>query len=202
MAVARDYGFASWRALKDHVDEITRKPVFAAARAGDVETVRHAFEGGLDPSFTDADGCTVDQIGKTSGNEAIERLARDFQGRRDGPVAAEHAVTGLLAAGARLDFVTALNLERYEPAEAMLRNDPARIGPDGGDTIALHLSVSKNNAAAVRWLIAQGADVNTKRTLSDCSHTALHMTAESGALDIARLLLDAGADPNHPRRQI
>src|SRR6202007_277375 len=29
-----------------------------------------------------------------------------------------------------------------------------------------------------------------------CNHTALHMTMEHGALDIARLLLDAGADPN------
>ena len=34
LAVARDYGFASWRALKAHVDEVTRKRIFAAARAG------------------------------------------------------------------------------------------------------------------------------------------------------------------------
>jgi ankyrin repeat protein len=30
----------------------------------------------------------------------------------------------------------------------------------------------------------------------DCNHTALHMTVERGAIDIARLLLEAGADPN------
>jgi ankyrin repeat protein len=30
----------------------------------------------------------------------------------------------------------------------------------------------------------------------DCDHTALHMTVESGEMDIARVLLDAGADPN------
>lgn len=29
-----------------------------------------------------------------------------------------------------------------------------------------------------------------------CNHTALHMSIENGAIDIARLLLDAGADPN------
>jgi ankyrin repeat protein len=102
----------------------------------------------------------------------------------------------LLAAGAKLDFASALYLERYERAEAMLRDDPSRIGPDGRDTIALHFSVSGKNAAAVRWLIAHGVDVNAKRSLWECNRTALHMTTESGAVDIARLLLDAGADPN------
>jgi ankyrin repeat protein len=105
-------------------------------------------------------------------------------------------LTMLLAAGAKLDFMSALYLERYQAAETMLKDDPSRIGPDGRDTIALHLSVSKKNAAAVQWLIAHGVDVNAKRNLWDCNHTALHMTAESGAIDMARMLLDAGADPN------
>jgi ankyrin repeat protein len=30
----------------------------------------------------------------------------------------------------------------------------------------------------------------------DCNQTALHMTIESGAIEIARLLLEVGADPN------
>jgi ankyrin repeat protein len=411
-AVAREYGFASWRALKAHVDEVTRKLVFAAARAGDVATVRRAFEAGFDPSFTDEDGRTIHQIGKAGGNEVIELLARDFQVRRDRPVAVErtikaildaaekgrvdeldrlldahldlidargnnfwgrtalhmaawrnrsacvrlllergadvhirdygdnayalhfaadaadldivtllveagsdavgegddhqigvlgwatclarvredvaayllahgaslnlwsaialdresdvrcliardpsilcarmsrnehhrmplhhaaaknrprmvrllldlgadpngsdaigtsalttasqeHAdpaiITMLLAAGARLDFMSALYLQRYEAAEIMLKEDPSRIGPHGRDTIALHLAVSKKNAVAVRWLITHGVDINAKRNLWDCNHTALHTTAESGAIDMARLLLDAGADPN------
>jgi ankyrin repeat protein len=412
LAVARDYGFANWRALKAHVDEITRGRVFASARAGDVEAVRRAFEGGFDPSFTDDDGRTIHQIGKVSGNEAIELLARDFQARSNRPAAVEQAVNAildaaekgraddlgrlldtrpdlidarganfwgrtalhmaawrnradcvrlllergadvrirdygdsayplhfaayaadleivqllvqadsdvvgegddhqvgvlgwatcfarvredvaayllacgassnlwsaialdreddvrgliardpslvsarmsrnehhrtplhhaaaksrlrmvrllldlgadpnasdavgmtpltsasqehadpaivamLLAAGATLDFMTALYLERYEIIETLLQDDPSCIGPDGRDTIALHLSVSKKNAVAVRWLIAHGVDVNSKRKLWDCNHTALHMTAESGAIEIARMLLDAGADPN------
>jgi len=37
---------------------------------------------------------------------------------------------------------------------------------------------------------------NAKRNVFDCNHTALHMIAKSGAIDIARLLLDTGADPN------
>jgi ankyrin repeat protein len=49
---------------------------------------------------------------------------------------------------------------------------------------------------AIRWLIAHGIDVNAKRSMWDCNSTALHMTIENGAIDIARMLLDAGADPN------
>jgi ankyrin repeat protein len=412
LAIARDYGFGSWRALKTHVDEVTRKRVFAAARAGDFETVRRAFEGGFDPSCTDDDGRTIHQIGKAGDNQAIELLARDFQARRDRPAAVEqtvdvildaaekgraeelgrlldahidlidarggtfwgrtalhlaawrnrtdcvrllldrgadvrirdygdnayalhfaadaaeldiitllveagsdvvgegddhqvgvlgwatcfarvredvaayllahgarlnlwsaialdresdvrgfiardpsllgarmsrnehrrtplhhaaakdrprmvrllpdlgadpnasdaigatplttasheHAdpaiVTLLLASGARLDFRSTLYLGRYQAAETMVKDDPARIGPDGADTIALHLSVSKKNTDAVCRLLAHGVDVNAKRNLWDCNHTALHMTAESGAFGMARMLLDAGADPN------
>ena len=54
--------------------------------------------------------------------------------------------------------------------------------------------MSRHNAVAVRWLIAHGVDVNAKRSLWDCNHTALHMTAESGAIDMARVLLKYGRD--------
>jgi hypothetical protein len=61
----------------------------------------------------------------------------------------EHAdptiVTTLHAAGAKLDFMSALYLERYETAESMLKDDPSRLGPEGGDTIVLHLSVSQKS---------------------------------------------------------
>ena len=66
----------------------------------------------------------------------------------------------LEAAGAKLDFIAALNLKRYDLAAAMLDEDPSRIGPDGRDTIALHLSVSKQNVESVRWLIEHGVDID------------------------------------------
>jgi ankyrin repeat protein len=102
----------------------------------------------------------------------------------------------LIAAGAKLDFLTAVNLERYDLAEAMLAQEPARLGPDGRDAVALHLAVNKKNHDAVRWLIAHGVDVSAKRPMWDCNHTALHMTIENGDIALAHMLLDAGADPN------
>jgi ankyrin repeat protein len=416
LALARDYGFASWRQLKAHVDRASidrplRDKVFAAAAAGDIDTVRSAFEAGFDPRLTDAQGRTVHQIAKEYGHEAIELLARQHEERETAPhmrgvvdsileaaekghadklrslldshpdlidarggnfqrqtalhkaawrnqracvdlllergadvrirdtgdnayalhfaaEAADLAIVRLLVeagadvigdgddhrlgvlgwatcfhktrhdvadyllaqgaklnlwsaialgrivdvrdfikadptllaarmsrsehrrtvlhhaaarnqpeavrlllalgadpnatdltgatpivtaaqegaderivamlteAGARIDFIAAFSLKRYDLAEAMLRENPSRIGPDGDDTIVLHVAVSKRNAEAVRWLIDRKVDVNAKRVMWDCNHTALHMTAVDGNVEIARMLLDAGADPS------
>jgi len=56
--------------------------------------------------------------------------------------------------------------------------------------------VAKGNAEGVRWLIEHRVAVNARRVLWDCSSTALHVAAEHGALELARVLLDAGADPS------
>ena len=56
-----------------------RDRVFAAGRAGDVETVRRAFASGFDPATPDADGRTLHQIAKELRLEAIELLVRDVQ---------------------------------------------------------------------------------------------------------------------------
>lgn len=105
-------------------------------------------------------------------------------------------LTMLERAGARLDLLTAITLRRYEIAERMVAEDPARIGRDGRDTIALHLLVAKRNEEGVRWLIAHGVDVNAKRLLWECNATALHVTIEWDGIELTQLLLDAGADPN------
>jgi ankyrin repeat protein len=130
-----------------------------------------------------------------------EANARDATGASALTTASEvgadpRIVAALSGAGLTPDLLTVVNMARYGEAEAMLRDDPSRIGPDGTDTIALHVSVSKRNLASIRWLLAHGIDVNAKRPMWDINHTALHMTIENGAIEIARLLLDAGADPN------
>lgn len=154
-----------------------RTPLHHAAAMNRAAIVRLLLSLGADASAADAAGATPLT---TATQEGADRAILE----------------ALLGAGAKLDLLAALSLERHDLAEAMLREDPARIGPEGRDTIVLHQAVRKKNLAAIRWLIAHGVDVNAKRVLWDCNHTALHMCVENGALDLARLLLDAGADPN------
>jgi ankyrin repeat protein len=157
--------------------EHQRTPLHHAAAANRPAMVRLLIDLGADVTSTDDTGATP--------------LAT---------AAEEHADRSIIAtleqAGAPIDLLTAVSLGRYDLAGRMVDEDPARIGPGGRDTIALHRLVAKQNADAVRWLIDRGVDVNAKRVLWDCNHTALHVIAERGAIDLARMLLAAGADPN------
>lgn len=154
-----------------------RTPLHHAAAKNRLRMVQLLLELGADPNAMDATGATAPTTAS--------------QERADPAV-----ISALAAAGAKLDLLTAINTSRFDEAEAMLRENPSRIGADGADTIALHLAVSKNNLTALRWLLAHGVAVNAKRSIWDCNSTALHMTIESGAMDIARMLLEAGADPS------
>src|SRR5262249_13425985 len=123
-----------------------RTPLHHAAAKNRARSVRLLLELGADPHAEDATGATALT---TAAQEDADRAIID----------------ALLAAGGKLDFVTAINLARFGEAEAMLREDPSRIGPDGPDTIALHLAVSRRNVTSIQWLIAHGVAVSAKRSM-------------------------------------
>ena len=172
--VAKDRSLLTARMTRNH-HRCT--PLHHAVRKNRLRIVQLLLELGADPNARDATGATA--LTTASGVGADPGI-----------------VAALLGAGLMPDLLTVVNMARYGEAETMLRDDPSRIGPDGTDTIALHVAVSKQNLATIRWLLAHGIDVNAKRSMWDINHTALHMTVESGVIEIARLLLDAGADPN------
>jgi ankyrin repeat protein len=157
-------------------NEHRRTPLHHAAAKNQPDVARLLLDLGADIETPDLTGATPLVTATQEGADAVVPL--------------------LIRSGARIDFIAALNLKRYDLAETMLRDNPGRIGPNGDDTIALHLAAIKHNAATVRWLIDHHVDVNAKRVTFDCNHTALHIAAHDGDIEIARMLLDAGADPS------
>ncbi len=157
-------------------NEHRRLPLHHAAALGRPAMVRLLLDLGADVQATDATGATALTVAALDG--------------------ADPGVIAVLeGAGATLDLVAALGLGRNDVAARLLAENPARLGPAGRDALALHVLVSRRHADGVRWLLAHGADVNAKRVFWDCNATALHVTAEHGLVELARLLLEAGADP-------
>ncbi len=91
--------------------------------------------------------------------------------------------------GGVMDLVAGLALRDWSTAERLVRDSPELLRSG-----ALHFAIKRHDVAAVKWLLAQGADPNARWTHWDADVTPLHLAAWAGDLEIARLLLEAGAD--------
>ncbi|MEM1446858.1 MAG: ankyrin repeat domain-containing protein [Planctomycetota bacterium] len=157
-------------------NEHFRSPLHLAVVTNRPQMVRLLLELGANPKATDATGAApLSQFGSGPIDPQIVRM--------------------LEAAGTPLDLIGALNANRYDLAETLVADDPARIGPGGKDTIALHVAASHDNADAVRWLAQHGVALNAKRELWGVQLTALHACIEPNAQRALAALVEAGADP-------
>lgn len=64
-------------------------------------------------------------------------------------------------------------------------NDPVTQG-----LRPLHYAVWQRNIPAIHLLVVRGADINAT---DECGYSALHLAAEHGFLEVAEILLEAGA---------
>lgn len=95
---------------------------------------------------------------------------------------------------------TALDIARGDGLDAIARLIEARIDADAGRvaTLTLVTAVKAGDRAEVERLIAAGANLDEQVPMVgslDDHYTPLGIAAREGHPDIARLLLDAGADP-------
>src|SRR5262249_45498279 len=105
-------------------NEHRRTPLHNAAALNRQDMVRLLIDLGADVAAADDTGATPLPVA------ALE--------------AADPTVLAVLEqAGARLDFLAAVSLERYDVAQRLLTEEPGRLGPDGRDTIALHVLVAR-----------------------------------------------------------
>ena len=79
----------------------------------------------------------------------------------------------------------------------LVDEDPARVNEPSPDGFTpLHLAIFGGHESTVRLLIERGADLETVSTASIAQVRPLGTAAFVRRADLARLLLDAGADPN------
>jgi len=97
----------------------------------------------------------------------------------------------LLAQGAPLDICAAAMLGRREDVIAFLEQDAELIGATGAHDIPLlfHAAISQDEGMAP-LLVERGADVDAGIE----KNTALHGAAGFGRVEVARYLIDQGAD--------
>ena len=91
-----------------------------------------------------------------------------------------------------MDLLAAVALRDWETASTIAAASPKVIDHGG----ALHLLAGRGDATGVKWLLERGANPNRTWAHWDSEVTALHLAALTGAPDVARALLAAGADPD------
>lgn len=217
-AVAREHGFASWAALKAHVERAD-EPVtpamieevhraFASRDAGVIRDTllrNPAARARIDDPLFPFDSPALLNFARAGDLAVVDALleAGADPNRRSGWWAGGfhplHAATGavaerLMAAGSVPDACGAANLDRVDLLRRLLDDDPSRVHERGGDgQTPLHFARSRE---AADLLLARGADIDAR----DVDHRAtpaqwmLDRTRGAGRYNLARyLVVERGA---------
>jgi ankyrin repeat protein len=213
--IAREYGFASWRELKDRIEALRvdalppLEQFKRAVRSGDAKALgrvldRHReLRASLDapifafdsPAIVAASGRNVEVI------DVLLRHGADPNRKSSWWAGGFHALYGargaaaerLIAGGAIPDACAAANLDRPDLLRAMLAEDPARVHERGGDgQTPLHFARSRT---VVDLLLAAGADPDAR----DVDHRStpaewmIGVDPNESRTELARYLVDRGA---------
>ncbi|HEX5073319.1 MAG TPA: ankyrin repeat domain-containing protein [Gemmatimonadaceae bacterium] len=212
--LAREYGFASWAALKEHIESRAEdratviERVHEAFRRRDAGALRRLFQQHAelrarinDPVFSFNSPALVAHANDLPIVEVLLEFGADPNRQSEwwaGGFHALHSATGraaerLIAAGAIPDACAAANLDRPDLLARLLAEDPDRVHERGGDgQTPLHFARSR---AVADLLLDAGADIDAR----DVDHRAtpaqwmLDRAVGAGRFELARHLVDRGA---------
>jgi ankyrin repeat protein len=214
--LAREYGFASWRDLKQHIESVAGEqlPLIErfkkAVRDDDAAALRRLLPRkqelrGIinEPLFSFDSPAIVAASSDVDVIDVLLDLGADPNRRSSWWAGGFHALYGaspaaaarLIAAGAIPDACAAAHLDRLDLLAEMLAEDPSRVNERGGDgQTPLHFARSR---AAVDLLLNAGADPDA-RDVDHRSTPAQWMLGdaddpEKSRTAIAKYLVERGA---------
>ncbi|MEK7384042.1 MAG: ankyrin repeat domain-containing protein [Elusimicrobiota bacterium] len=159
-------------------------PLIKAARGGDAQAARAALDSGADPNVRGGDrrGQTPLMIAAVRADLPLARLLLDRGAKADRAGGGGETPLMRAADHGSLEVVRLL-IEKGADVDAK--------GVQG--TTALHYAVQSNQPEIVRLILDHGADVNATDDMR-IGRTPLGIAAYFGRADLARLLLERGAD--------
>ncbi|HEY2374881.1 MAG TPA: hypothetical protein VGH98_02805 [Gemmatimonadaceae bacterium] len=216
--LAREYGFANWAALGEHIEQLNLerrspeerfKQAVRRRNAADLRRLLPQREKLRDVVNAPAFGFDSPAIVAVSGSgnvdlvDAVLALGADPNRKSDWWAGGFHALYGadeavagrLFAAGAIADVCAAAHLDRVDLIEQMLTANPSRVHERGGDgQTPLHFARSRRVADL---LIERGADLDAK-DLDHRSTPAQWMLGdgedgEERRMEVAKHLVERGA---------
>lgn len=203
--LARSYGFASWARLKAHVDGFTVRALIDAVRAGDEARVRDMLR--VRPELVHMDVGEHDEHRAlhhavlTRSPSMVRLLMRRGADARQGIYPHRDATCALVIAMDRgYDEIVGIILE--EETRRSVSRDAGTAPPLVVEAGPLTAAVTQNRADLLAALLARGIDPDERtriESVEDVVYTAgapLRHCAETGKLDMARMLLEYGANPN------
>lgn len=217
--VAREHGFASWRALKKHVDDLNEdryRPFVAAIQRGDVAEVTKALdqEPGLIRARLNPHNRSALHQAAWLGKTEVVRLLLDRGAEVNVRDRGDHAypihfaaemgfmeiVKMLVEAGAEIrggGDTHGLGVLGWATCFQETRHEVAQYLLSRGATHHIFSAVVMGDGDAVRHLVEQDPTALTRPMSQFENHrTALHLAVMKRQYEIVELLLELGADPH------
>ena len=181
--LAKDYGFASWRALKAYVDNLgLYGRLFAAARSGDLATVNEILGLGVDVNTREPGDNTM-PIHWAAADDHLDIVRRLVDAGADVIGGGEDhfpnvigwaacfdphpdIVDFLISRGAKHHLWSAIALNLGDEVRRIAAIDPdavnRRLGRSEMERTPLHFAISRNKPEMVALLLESGADATAR----------------------------------------